>query len=227
MILILQRQGRTSARRLAEALEVSERTILRDVEVLGEAGVPVLTHRGPHGGIELLDGFRTQLTWLTDDEARSLLLVGQLRVADRLGLGVPARTAREKLLAAIPRALAARAASVDGWFLDDPDPWAAHEVVDRELHRIASAIRGRRCVELFFDGPREAISTRPLGLVRKAASWHLVHLGEEAVEVRSLEGLVSTRRTSVRFSPPTGFDLPAFWQAHLDARAVPSPRRAP
>ncbi|MBK5332446.1 MAG: HTH domain-containing protein, partial [Ilumatobacteraceae bacterium] len=80
MLLVLQRRGRLTAMQLADALEVSERTVLRDVEALGEAGVPIFTVQGAGGGIELMDGFQTHLTGLTTDEASSLFLVGQPHV---------------------------------------------------------------------------------------------------------------------------------------------------
>src|SRR4029077_13256502 len=101
MLLVLQRRGQVTAQELADTLEVSERTILRDVEALSEAGVPIFTVRGSGGGIALMEGFQTRLTGLTTDEARSLFLVGQPQVAHRLGLGAPTRTARNKLLNAI------------------------------------------------------------------------------------------------------------------------------
>jgi len=72
--------------------------VLRDVEALSEAGVPIFTARGAGGGIELMEGFQTHLTGLTSDEARSLFLVGQPEVAHRLGLGAPTLAARNKLL---------------------------------------------------------------------------------------------------------------------------------
>lgn len=128
MLLMLQRRGRRTALELAETLEVSERTILRDVEALSEAGVPIFTVQGAGGGIELIDGFQTHLTGLTTDEARCLLLVGQPHVAHRLGLGAPTRTARNKLLAAVPAALAKEADGLSSWFLHDPDPWAGNYV---------------------------------------------------------------------------------------------------
>ena len=96
MLLILQRRGRSTAAELAERLEVSERTILRDVEALGEAGVPILSIRGVGGGIELLDGFETRLTGLTEKEASAVFLAGTPEVAKRLGLAQPARRASQK-----------------------------------------------------------------------------------------------------------------------------------
>src|SRR5437899_362421 len=106
MLLLLQRRGRLTARELAAALEVSERTILRDVDALNEAGVPLVTSRGSGGGIELLDGFETRLTGLTPQEAECLFLVGQPQVAHRLGLAAPTRSAQHKLSNAVPQPLA-------------------------------------------------------------------------------------------------------------------------
>src|SRR5438270_13658102 len=122
MLLLLQRRGRMTARELAETLEVSERTILRDIDACGEAGVPIVTMRGAGGGIELMDGFQTRLTGLTTGEAICLFLAGQPHVAHRLGLGAPTRTARNKLLTALPPGLAAEANRLSTWFLHDPDP---------------------------------------------------------------------------------------------------------
>lgn len=216
MLLILQRRGRTSARELASELEVSERTILRDVEVLSEAGVPVLTVQGAHGGIELLDGFETQLTGLTTDEALTLLLIGQPRVAHRLGLAAPARRSRSKLLTSIPDPLAQQADELSQWFLHDPDPWSGHQIPHGELRRISTSIRRQRRVELYMSASTEGLSVRPLGLVLKAGSWLLVHAAE-AIEVVSLDGLRSTRLTMTSFTPPEGFDLDSFWVTHIAA----------
>ena len=127
MLLLLQRRGRLTAGQLATALEVSERTILRDVDALSEAGVPLVTSRGSGGGIELLDGFQTRLTGLTPDEAQCLFLVGQPQVAHRLGLGAPTRSVGLKLSNALPQHLAEQAESLHSWFLHDPDPWVATE----------------------------------------------------------------------------------------------------
>ena len=219
MLLVLQRRGRLTAQQLAAAFEVSERTILRDVEALSEAGVPIFTVRGSGGGIELMEGFQTHLTGLTPEEASCLLLVGQPQVAHRLGLGAPTRTGRNKLLAAIPAALAEEADNLSTWFLHDPDPWAGNQIPHGELRRIARSIRSRHKIELLFaEKPRLAV--RPLGLILKQGSWNLAFAGDRSVEVVCLDRLRTTRLTNQSFVPPPEFDLTDFWLEHTRLSAT-------
>jgi predicted DNA-binding transcriptional regulator YafY len=220
MLLLLQRRGRVSARELGAALEVSTRTILRDVEALSEAGVPIYTSRGSGGGIELMDGFETRLTGLTTEEAECLFLVGQPQVAHRLGLSAPTRSARYKLSSAIPAAVAEQADSLSTWFVHDPDPWAGHRIPHGELRRIARSIRERRRVELHLAND-EPVTVEPLGLVLKAGSWHLIVGGSGSGPVICLDELRATRLTTQRFQPPPRFSLSGFWAAHLAAARHP------
>ena len=215
MLLTLQRRGRMTAPELARRLEVSERTILRDVEALGEAGVPIFTVRGVNGGIELMDGFETRLTGLTGREAAAMFLAGQLDLAARLGREEAARTARRKLLEALSSSIRPEASRIDDWFLLDPDPWSGHRIPAGELRRIARCIERRRVVELISD---EGIveEAKPLGLVLKAGSWNLVS-GTDVIEVIVLDQLQATRLTRRTFDPPPGFSLRDFWEAHRAA----------
>lgn len=219
MLLILQRRGRVTAPQLALELEVSSRTVLRDVEALGQAGLPVVTHRGVGGGVELLGGFRTQLTGLTAEEAHGLFLAGQLPIAGLLGLAAAARRVREKLLDALGHSLVDEAERLDGWFLIDPGP-AAHEPMLRsELPRLAGAIERRLRVELrWAEGV--VVAVEPLGLVMAAATgWWLVARrpdppGEGQPELMALAGLAGARITRHRFERPEGFRLGPFWDEH-------------
>lgn len=213
LLLVVQRRGRMTARELAETLEVSERTILRDVEALSEAGVPIFTTRGAAGGIELMDGFQTNLTGLTPDEALCLFLVGQPRVAHRLGLGAPTRTARNKLLNAIAPALAEEADHLTTWFLHDPDAWTGNRIPHGELRRLARSIHQRRKVELTI-AHGATLTVQPLALVLKAGSWHLIVAGDATIEVIDIDELRATRLTDVRFAPPADFNLAEFWRFH-------------
>jgi predicted DNA-binding transcriptional regulator YafY len=213
MLLLLQHRGRTTARELAKALEVSQRTILRDVEALSEAGVPIFTRQGVGGGIELIDGFQTRLTGLTTNEARCLFLIGQPQVAHRLGLGAPTLTVVNKLLNAIAADLAIEAQRLSDWFLHDPDPWSGNQVPHGELRRLTHSINQRRKVELTIAG-RPLIVVAPIGLVLKAGSWNLICTGTSTVEVVRLDDLRGTRITNQRCTPPVDFDLTRFWQRH-------------
>jgi predicted DNA-binding transcriptional regulator YafY len=214
MLLVLQRRGRTTAQQLATRLEVTERTILRDVEALGEAGVPIFATRGSGGGIELMDGFKTQLTGLTPDEARCLLLVGQPHLAHRLGLGAPTRIASNKLLNAIPPVLAEEADGLSAWFLHDPDSWSGNRIPHGELRRIAGSIHRRRRIEITI-AQQPPVAVCPVGLVLKEGSWYLISANGGDVNVRCIDELRATRLTNHAFSPPEGFDLAAFWKSHV------------
>ena len=220
MLQILQRRGRLTAGELARQLDVSQRTILRDVDAFSEAGVPIFTTRGGHGGIEVMDGFQTRLTGLTTDEAASLFLLGQPQVAHRLGLGVPARATRNKLLNAIAPTLATEAEQLASWFLHDPDPPQGHLIPHGELRRLGRSIKRSRWVELFI-GQEPAVSVRPLGLVLKAGSWSLVIIGKRGTaEVLGIDQLRATRLTSQPFVRPAGFELDEFWRSRAGQRSA-------
>ncbi|CAM5330213.1 hypothetical protein SALBM217S_00326 [Streptomyces griseoloalbus] len=140
LLLLLQNRGRMTAPQLAAELEVSVRTVYRDVEALGASGVPVRTERGPQGGFRLVEGYRTRLTGLTDAEAGSLVLAGLPGPAGELGLGAVLASAQLKVEAALPDGLADQARRVRERFhldapawLPDADPvphlreWSAHD----------------------------------------------------------------------------------------------------
>ena len=159
-----------------------------------------------------MDGFQTRLTGLTTDEAEALFLVGQPEVAHRLGLGVPARATRNKLLNAIAPMLATEAEQLASWFLHDPDAPQGHRIPHGELRRLSRSIKRSRRVELVI-GQAPAVSVRPLGIVLKAGSWNLVVMGKGGAEVLCIDQLRATRLTNEPFVRPAGFELDRFWQS--------------
>lgn len=121
IVLLLRQHGRLSATTLARQLEVSTRTVLRDIEALSAAGVPVYAERGRHGGFALLPGLRTELTGLNDDEALALVVAGSRRGAQAFGLGSALASAMLKVVDALPDGHRASAADATQRLLVDPD----------------------------------------------------------------------------------------------------------
>lgn len=219
LLLLLQARGRLTAAQLADALEVSERTIYRDLADLGAAGVPVVGERGEGGGYHLIEGYRTNLTGLTAEEAEALLLGGAAGPLADLGLGLGSMLAatRLKLLAAVPSGLRPLATRAEGRFHMDPAGWAHQAARDPTLLRIvAGAVwRDRRLRIAYARGDDTVVERRldPLGLVHKTGRWYLVaaHAGAPRVyRVDRLRGAAALDAPTVR---PDGFDLHGFWSA--------------
>src|SRR5262245_61109240 len=140
LLLLLQHRGRATASELAEVLEVSVRTIYRDLEALSAAGVPVYAEPGRNGGCQLIDGYRTRLTGLTAKEAEALFMAGVPGPVGELGLGTVLGAAQLKLLAALPKDLADRASVTRQRFHLDAPAWFKTGRNEPHLAAIAAAV---------------------------------------------------------------------------------------
>ena len=215
IMLTLSVRGRVSAAELAEQLEVSLRTIYRDVEALGAAGVPVYATRGRHGGIALLDGYRTRLTGLNADEADALFLSGVPGAAADLGLGGVVAASQLKLLAALPADLRERAGRIRDCFHLDAPGWLRETEAPAHLATVAEAAWTGHRLDVRYERANRAVVERtldPLGLVLKAGVWYLVARVEDGAPRTYRVSRVRTATTrSDTFTRPAGFDLEAFW----------------
>ncbi|MFJ7157289.1 helix-turn-helix transcriptional regulator [Streptomyces sp. NPDC101118] len=216
LLLLLQNRGRLTARELAAELEVSVRTVHRDIEALGASGVPVCADRGPAGGFRLVDGYRTRLTGLTGAEADSLLFAGAPGQAAELGLGADLATARLKLEAALPTALAGRVRVVQDRFHLDAPAWFRDADPVPYLAAIAQAVWDQRVVRADYrrwrgDVRRELL---PLGLVLKGGAWYLVARADGAPEPRTyrVSRFLAVEVLGETFDRPEGFGLAAYWE---------------
>lgn len=213
LLLHLQANGHATADALARVFEVSVRTIYRDVERLGAAGVPVYADRGPGGGFRLLDGYRTRLTGLAPDEVEALCMIGMPGPARALGMGDAAATAAHKLMASLPEARVALAARMRACFHLDPVDWYREEDTPPSLREIARAVLDRRELEMRYEswsGERDWI-VRPLGLVLKAGQWYLVAEGFGKNRIFKIANIVRHRVVDRVFERPKPFVLEAFW----------------
>lgn len=224
ILLLLQTRGQLTAGELAEQLEVSIRTVYRDVEALSEAGVPVYTERGPHGGIRLVDGYRTRLTGLTADEAEALFLSGLPGPAAELGLGTVVAAARLKVLAALPPELRSRATRLGQRFHLDAPGWFRTTEAAPHLQALANAVWDDRRIRIGYDRGDRSVerSLDPLGLVIKGGVWYLVALADGQPRTYRVSRVLSVALQETRFERPDDFDLATFWTettAAYEARA--------
>ena len=221
LLLLLQTNGKLTAARLAQELEVSVRTIYRDVEALSGAGVPIYAESGPGGGVRLVDGYRTRLTGLTAEEAEALAYTGLPGAASELGLGTLLAAAQLKVDAALPPELRSRAVRMRERFHLDAPGWFAREEPVPHLAVLSRAVWEEQRVELRYekrDGEvRRAVD--PLGLVLKAGVWYLVARSGRTASLRTfrVSRVVGVRELDGEVVRPDDFDLAAHWAAAGEA----------
>ncbi|MDG4821053.1 YafY family protein [Asanoa sp. WMMD1127] len=224
LLLLLQNRGRLTAGQLAAELEVSVRTIYRDVEALHAAGVPLYGEAGHDGGYQLLDGFRTRLTGLTEPEAGALALHALPGPAAELGLSALVAASRLKLEAALPVALRERAQAIAQRFHLDATNWYTDGDPSPHLSAVAAAVWEERRITIHYRGWERDVerTVDPYGLVLKGGRWYVVAArpGSARPATYRVNQIVALTTTDERFARPADFDLAAHWQAGVaDFRA--------
>lgn len=213
ILMLLQTRRRMTAPELAEEFEVSVRTIYRDIDQLSAAGIPVYADRGRSGGFQLLDGYRTKLTGMTQSEAEALFLAGLPGPAAELGLADLLATARLKLMAALPANVQPGAERIAARFHLDPAGW--FRAVDQStlLPEVARAVWNERYLEIFYrrSGKAHVRKLGPLGLVLKGGLWYLVAESGKALRTYRAGNILSAEVLDEPYSRPRDFDLAAHW----------------
>lgn len=218
ILMLLQSKGRQTAAELAAVLEVSERTIYRDVTALGISGVPVYTEPGPGGGISLIESYRSDLTGLTTDEVQALFMFSIPSPLMDLGYDQKLKGALRKLSAALPATLRGDEQRVRQRIHIDNDPWEESTEVLPHLLMVQQAVWDDRVLDIAYQsylgsrvGPLAA-TIEPLGLVAKAGVWYVVGNREDHIMVLEVERLLQVGMRGQRFERQSDFDLVTFWQ---------------
>ena len=230
LLLLLQARGKLTAEELAGELEVSVRTVYRDMEALSAAGVPVYADRGPGGGVALLDNYRTHLTGLHADEVRALFMAEMPAALTELGFGGELKTAMLKLLAALPGERQGeeqwvRQRVLLDWERAGEDTEAAESTaLIAHLRTIQAAVWADRRIRITYR--RESSFYRrqftrlvdPYGLVAWAGIWHLVCAADGRMRVYPVQELSAVTDAAEPFTRASGFDLPSFWRQWRQAQ---------
>ncbi len=216
ILLLLQAHGRLTAAQLAARLEVSERTIYRDLDALSAAGVPVYAERGPNGGCSLVEGYRTTLTGLDEQEIRGLFITASQGPLADLGLDAGLHRAVLKLLAALPAARRFDAERARQRILLDAAGWFRTEEPVPHLGTLQAAVWQDLRLDIVYRRPDGGVSQRrvdPYGLVAKASIWYLVAATEDGMRTYRVSRLQDATLTDETFDRPADFDLPSYWEA--------------
>jgi predicted DNA-binding transcriptional regulator YafY len=212
LVLLLQSRGMMTAAELSAELEVSERTVYRDVLALSAAGVPVYAEQGRAGGYRLVGGYRTRLTGLSQAEAEALFLAGLPGPARDMGLDEPVRAVKRKVLAALPPGLREASERAGQRFHLDAPGWFADSDPPEQLAELARAVWQDRVLTMRYRRRDEVTRTvEPYGLVLKNGVWYLV--GKVGDELRSyrVDRITSVEPTGDDFERDPAFELSRFW----------------
>jgi predicted DNA-binding transcriptional regulator YafY len=227
LLLLLQTRGRTTARDLAVRLEVSERTIYRDLDALSAAGMPVYAERGPGGGCSLPPGYRTTLTGLTVSETRTLGAAGTAGPLADLGLGKAQAGLLLKVLAALPEAQRPAAERARQRLHLDASPWFRPRESLPYLNVVQEAVWEGRRLRLAYhrrDGSLFQGLVEPYGLVAKTSLWYVIAAAGDDTRAYRLARIAAAEVVDETFERDPAFDLAAFWTEWCSTFEASRPR---
>lgn len=226
ILLLLQNHKQMTSKQLADKLEVSERTVHRDMEALSAAGIPVYSERGSQGGWRLTEGYRTNLTGLKSEELSSLLLAGSIHLLRDLGKQADYEAAYQKIWAAVPDALKHDAEFTRQRIHIDGAGW--HETLERStcLPTIQEAVWAERKLAITYERGTEVVERiiHPLGLVAKRSTWYVVAETDGDLRTYRISRISSAAMTDEAFRRPEPFDLATYWKQSMERFTADLPK---
>ncbi len=218
IMLLLQTRGKMKAETLANELNVSRRTILRDIEALSISGVPIYAEGGHGGGIALDEHYRTNLTGLQEEEARTLFLASNDKVFKQLKLNDAAERTALKLTAALPTRHLAAVQHIRQRILIDPAWWWQESQPPQFWEQLQQAVyedRPIRATYERYDGEIVERELEPYSLISKSSIWYLIAKRDQALRIYRVTRFHDLTLLDQHFERDQAYDLPTYWQSHL------------
>ncbi|MDQ0271288.1 helix-turn-helix transcriptional regulator [Cytobacillus purgationiresistens] len=214
ILLLLQNTKKVTTNELAKELEVSERTIHRDMEALSAAGIPVFAERGKLGGWQLLENYQTKLTGLKAEEIKALFLSPSFQLLSDLGIAQDWKESRQKLLASIPDMLKKEAIDVWNRIHIDTGTWRPSSEEISTFSTLQQAIWAEKKIEIDYqraDKESSKRSVEPLGLVAKGRTWYLIAAENQKIKSYRASRIITATITEEIFIRPIDFSLADYW----------------
>jgi predicted DNA-binding transcriptional regulator YafY len=223
MTLLLQGRGKMTTQALADELGVSRRTILRDVEALSMAGIPVYADGGHGGGVALDENYRVSLTGLKDAEVRALFLSGNTQLLEQIGLGEAAQSTLLKLFAALPEPHQPSVDYIRQRIYIDPLWWWHDSEPQPFWDELQQAVYEDRLIEATYenyDGEVAGRTLAPYSLVAKSSLWYLIARRDDELRTYRVSRFHRVKVLDKHFERPPDFNLETYWQEHLQEFAA-------
>ncbi|MEO8611478.1 MAG: WYL domain-containing protein [Chloroflexota bacterium] len=217
LVLLLQTRGKMTALALAEELGVSRRTILRDIDALSFAGVPLYADGGHGGGIALDEKYRLSLTGLKESEAHTLFIGSNHKLLEDIGLGDAAESTLLKLLAALPALHQPSVNDMRQRILIDPLSWWHDSQPLPFWDQLQQAVYEDRCIQMRYEsysGESDERLLEPYSLVAKASLWYLIARRDGELRTYRVSRVINIELLDTHFRRAQDFDLSAYWHEH-------------
>lgn len=221
ILLLMESRGLVKAKELAVALETSERTIYRDIDILCESGLPIVAATGPSGGFTLMEGYTANLNKLHSDELVSLFLCGiGLHPTEQSEAEMKLKKTLARLEAVLPPQYRPDIQTARKRFYFDPSDWFTEKPPLRHMDIIRQAVWRSRKLRLNYmknDNEVSDRTVRPYGLVVKNQDWYLVAYCEKRRAIRSFKcaRIVTAGLAAEGFAVPEDFSLEQFWRENV------------